>query len=32
MPDEMLQSIKDAFEDDGYTVQQLIELTKKRPY
>jgi hypothetical protein len=32
MPDQMPQRIKDALEDDGYTLQQLIELAEKNPY
>ena len=32
MPDQMPQRIKDALEADGYTVQELIELAKKRQY
>jgi hypothetical protein len=30
MPDQMPQRIKEALEDDGYTLQELIELAKKR--
>ena len=32
MPDHMPQRIKDALEDDGYTLQELIELAKKRQH
>jgi hypothetical protein len=32
MPDQMPQRIKDALEDDGYTLQELIELAKKRQH
>jgi hypothetical protein len=32
MPDRMPQHIKDAIEDTGYTLQELIELAKKRQH
>jgi hypothetical protein len=32
MPDHMPQRIKDALEDDGYTLQGLIELAQKRQH
>ena len=32
MPDHMPQRIKDALEDDGYTLQGLIELAEKRQH
>jgi hypothetical protein len=31
-PDHMPQRIKDAIEDAGYTLQELIELAKKRQH
>jgi hypothetical protein len=32
LPDHMSQRIKDALEDDGFTLQELIELAKKRQH
>jgi hypothetical protein len=32
MPDQIPQRIKEALEDDGYTLQELIELAKKRQH
>jgi len=32
MPDQMPQRIKEALEDDGYSLQELIELAKKRQH
>ena len=30
MPDQMPQRIKEALEDDGYTIQEFIELAKRQ--
>ena len=32
LPDHMPQHIKDGLEDDGFTLQELIELAKKRQH
>ena len=32
LPDHMPQRIKDDLEDDGFTLQELIELAKKRQH